>query len=159
MNGCDCWGPDGRLDTNIDQFEKCHISMSYASFFIIWHLMSYDAYDIEIWRKSNWSILVSKRSSGPQQSHPFICCWLENCFKIWKLKNASEIFSLYKFWKSFVFLAELKVVCGNSKIPWKILELWISFCFTIRNDRTICKNVLGILGKSRTPYSAYINRW
>ena len=26
------------------------------------------AYDIEIWRQSKWSILVSKQPSGPQQS-------------------------------------------------------------------------------------------
>ena len=62
MNGCDCWCPDGRLDTNIDQFEKCHISITYASFFIIWHLMSYDAYDIEIWHSQfGWSWCLNDR--------------------------------------------------------------------------------------------------
>ena len=105
MNVCDCWGPDGHLDTKIDKFDLCHIYMSYASYVIIWHLMSYDAYDIEIWQKSNWSILVSKRPSGPQQSHPIIRFWLNNSLKIIKWKNAWEIFSRYKFWKSFVFLA------------------------------------------------------
>jgi hypothetical protein len=25
MNGCDCWGPDDRLDTKINQFDFCHI--------------------------------------------------------------------------------------------------------------------------------------
>ena len=35
MNGCDCIGPDGHLDTKIDEFDLCHISMSYASFVII----------------------------------------------------------------------------------------------------------------------------
>jgi hypothetical protein len=49
MNGCDCWGPDGRLDTKIGKFDLCHISISYASYVIIWHIMTYDAYDIEIW--------------------------------------------------------------------------------------------------------------
>jgi hypothetical protein len=53
-----------------------------------------------------WLILVSKRPSGPQQSHPFIWFWLKNCLKIKKIKNASTFFSLYKFWKSFVFLTE-----------------------------------------------------
>ena len=48
MNGCDCWGPDGRLDTKIDQIDLCHISMSYASYDIICHIMTYDIYDIEI---------------------------------------------------------------------------------------------------------------
>jgi hypothetical protein len=51
MNGCDCWGPDGRLDTKIYQID---LSMSHASFIIIWHFMSYDAYDVKIWHKSIW---------------------------------------------------------------------------------------------------------
>ena len=72
MNGCDCWGSDGRLDTKIDQYDWCHIYMSYATYVIIYHIMTYDAYDIEIWHRSYWSILVSKRPSEPQQSHPFI---------------------------------------------------------------------------------------
>jgi hypothetical protein len=25
MKGCDCWGPEGRLDTNIDQMDLCYI--------------------------------------------------------------------------------------------------------------------------------------
>ena len=86
MNRSDCWGPDSRLDTKIDQIDLCHISMSYASYDIICHILTYDAYDIEIWHKSNWSILVSKRPSGPQQSHTFIRFWLENLIKVKKLK-------------------------------------------------------------------------
>ena len=86
MNVCDCWGPDGRLDTKIDQFDLCHISMSYASYVKIWHIMSYDAYDIEIWHKSIWSILVSKRLSGPQQSLLFIRFWQTNLIKLKQLK-------------------------------------------------------------------------
>ena len=38
MNGCDCFGPDGRLDTK----------MSYASYDIKCYIMMNDAYDIEI---------------------------------------------------------------------------------------------------------------
>jgi hypothetical protein len=48
MNGCDCWGPDGRLDTKIYQFDLRHISMSNASYDIKCHIMKNDAYDIEI---------------------------------------------------------------------------------------------------------------
>ena len=44
--GCNCRGPDGRLDTKIDKFDICHIYMSYASYVIIWHIMTYDASDI-----------------------------------------------------------------------------------------------------------------
>ena len=106
---CDCWSPEGRLDTKIDKFDLCHISMSYASYVIICHIMTYDAYEIEIWHKSNLSILVSKRPSGPQQSHPFIRFWLKKNWKEKKLKNVLEIFSLYKFFKSFVFSAEFSV--------------------------------------------------
>ena len=115
MDGCDCWGPDGRLDTKIDQIDLCHISMSYASFGIIWHFMSYDAYDIEIWRKSIWLILVSERPSGPQQSHLLIRFCLKNCLKMKKMKNAWEFFSLYKFWKSFVFSAETIMKSGHRR--------------------------------------------
>ena len=46
--GCECWGPDDRLDNNIGRTEICHISMSYAPFDIIWHYMSYNVFDIGI---------------------------------------------------------------------------------------------------------------
>ena len=112
MIRCDCWGPAGRLDTKISQIDSCHIYMSYASYDIKCHIMMNYAYDIEIWHKSIWSSLVSKWPSGPHQSHLFIRFGLTNCLKIKKLKNASEIFSLYKFWKSFVFSGELDVKFG-----------------------------------------------
>ena len=89
--------------------------MTYASYDIKCHIMTNDAYDIEIWHKSIWSILVSKRPSGPQQSHPFIRFCLKNCLIIKKLKNASEFFSLYKFWKSFVFLTETVMKSGHRR--------------------------------------------
>ena len=108
IDGCDCWGPDSRLDTKVVQIDLCHICMSYASYDIKCHIMTNDAYDIETWLKSIWSILVSKWLSGPQQSHPSIRIGLKNCLKK-KIENASEFFSLYKFWKSFVFSAKLKV--------------------------------------------------
>jgi hypothetical protein len=83
--------------------------MSYASYVIICHIMTYDAYEIEIWHKSNLSILVSKWLSGPQQSHPFILFWLNKTLKRKIIEIALKIFSLYKFWKSFVFSAEFSV--------------------------------------------------
>jgi hypothetical protein len=97
MNRHDCWGPDGRLDTNINEIDFCHILMSYASFVIIWHLMSYDAYDINIWHKSIWLFLVSKRPSGPQQSSLFIRFWLNIFIKIEKLKYATKNFPFIDF--------------------------------------------------------------
>jgi hypothetical protein len=48
MNKCDCCGPDGRLDTKIDQIDFSHISMSYASYDIIRHIMTYDPYENDI---------------------------------------------------------------------------------------------------------------
>ena len=35
-------------DSKIDQIDKCRICMSYASYDIKCHIMTYDAYDIEI---------------------------------------------------------------------------------------------------------------
>ena len=48
MNGCACRGSDARLDTKISQIDISHISMSYASYDIKCHIMTNDAYDIEI---------------------------------------------------------------------------------------------------------------
>jgi hypothetical protein len=115
MDGCDCWGPESRLDTKIDQIDLCHISMSYASFGIVWHFMSYGAYDIEIWRKSIRLILVSERPSGPQQSHLLIRFCLKNCLKTKNMKKTSEFFPLYKFWKSFVFSAKTVMKSGHRR--------------------------------------------
>jgi hypothetical protein len=70
------------------------------------HMKSNDAYNIKIGHRSIWPILVSKEASGPQQSHLCIRFWLNNCFKIQKLKSWFGIFFLYKFWESFVFLAQ-----------------------------------------------------
>jgi hypothetical protein len=69
-------------DSKIDQIDKCRIFMSYASYDIKCHIMTYDAYDIEISHESIWSILVSKRPSGPQQSQIFIRFCITNCFKL-----------------------------------------------------------------------------
>jgi hypothetical protein len=83
MNGWDYCGPDGRLDTKINQINLFHISMSYD---INCHIMTNDAYDIEISHQSIWSNLVSKRPYGPQQTHPFIRFWLTNCLEINQIK-------------------------------------------------------------------------
>ena len=70
--------PDGRLDTNIHIFDLCHIYMSYLSYVIISHIMTYYTCDMEIGHKSNLLILVFKRLSGSQQTHPFIQFLLKN---------------------------------------------------------------------------------
>ena len=51
---CDCCVPDGCFDTKIDKNDKCHIFMTYASYVIKCHIMTFD---IKIWHKSIWSIL------------------------------------------------------------------------------------------------------
>ena len=81
----------------------------------IWQI--YDRYMTYIWHKSIWSILVFKGPSGPQQSHPFIRFWPTNWIKLKKRKYVSEIFSLYKFLKSFVFSAIFKFHFDVPKWP------------------------------------------
>jgi hypothetical protein len=48
MDGRDCCGQDGHLDTHIDQIDVCHNFMSYASYDLKCHIMTNDVYDIEI---------------------------------------------------------------------------------------------------------------
>jgi hypothetical protein len=76
MNGCDCWGPDCRLDTLIDQIDLRHI---------------YDIYDIY-------------GLSGPQLSQLYIRFGPTNLINLKKDEISVDIFSLYKFWKSCIFV-------------------------------------------------------
>ena len=122
--------------------------MSYALFDIKCHLMSNDAYDIKIWCFSIWPILVSKEASGPQQSHLVIRFWLKNCVNIKKLKSWSAIFSHYKFWESFVFLAFFQVKRGNPKtLPFK--KIFVILCpeLAIQWDKGGKQIVSKVLGK------------
>ena len=48
MQGCDSKSPDGHFDTKIDNIEIHHILMSYTSYVIKCHIMTYDAYDIQL---------------------------------------------------------------------------------------------------------------
>ena len=47
------------FNTKVDQIDLCHIYMSYASYDMKCHIMTNDAYDIEIWHRSIWSILAN----------------------------------------------------------------------------------------------------
>jgi hypothetical protein len=137
IDGCDCWGSDGRLDTKNNHIDLCHIFMLYSSYDIICHIMKNDAYDIEIWHKAIWSILVSKQPAGPQQLHLFSQFWLINSLQIKNGKTRLEIFSLYKFWKSFVFFAKTKIGAVFSILVkscfWKTFLVYISI---INNNTT-----------------------
>jgi hypothetical protein len=84
--------------------------------------MTYDAYDIEIWYKSIRPILVCKRPSGPQQSHPSIQFWLKNSKKIKMKKNASEIFTYQKGLGSKILFCEMFLKLNfTSKYIWGII--------------------------------------
>jgi hypothetical protein len=88
-----------------------HISYFNVIFVIIWHFMSYDAYDIEICHKSYWSSLVSKWPSGPRQAHPFIGFWLNNCLKIKPMENCVTVHFYLSKWPQIkkVDLREKKI--------------------------------------------------
>ena len=60
------WGPDSSLDTKLSEFELSHNFLSYASYDIKWHKMSYGAYDRKIWQNSISSNILSKEPFGPQ---------------------------------------------------------------------------------------------
>ena len=97
------WGLDAALETKIGQINSCHIFMSYASNDIKCHIMTNDAYVIEIWCKSIWSILVSKEAAGPHKSHQLIRFGQTNCFKI-KIKVCRNLFTFINLNFIFVFL-------------------------------------------------------
>ena len=91
---------------------------------VIWchmcHLMSNDAYDIKILHKSIWLILVSKEALGPQLHNLWLRFDLRNCFKMKWLKSAYGTFFLYKFWKSFVFLAHPAKTENDAGKLWEL---------------------------------------
>ena len=70
--GCFVWGP-GPGST-------AHIFMSYAPYDIKCHIMTNYAYDIEIWHKSIWSILVSKAVSAIVTVDPFVVITTKGLF-------------------------------------------------------------------------------
>ena len=110
MRFSSCVGPDGHLPTKVNQIDLCHISVSYVSFVLIWHLMSYDAYDKEISYQSIWLILVSKRLSGPQQFHPFIQFWARNFFKFKKYEKAWNFWPIINFENPLSFWPNFKSI-------------------------------------------------
>ena len=123
-----------------------HMSYSYVICVICHNLTYYDIWCI--WHMnmtcSIWSILVSKRPSEPQQSHPLIRFQWKNVLKLNKMKNVPRVFSLYTFRASFVFLAlkrwswrqhfpkalRLEIyVFGNLRVHrmgsgWLLIQIW-----------------------------------
>ena len=120
---------------------------------VIWrhlrHLMSNDAYDIKIWHKSIWPILVSKEASGSQQFHTLIWFWLENCFKINKLKIKKNHFFLYEFWK---ILCIIEVQFQKVKCCRKTLKIMEMHFFTLNNDIFSGQQVWATFVEIGSPY-------
>ena len=83
--------------------------MSYVSFDIICHLCHMTVMTSTIWHESIKSILVSKWASEPQESSQGIRFCLKNYIKWKKMNNPLKIVFLYRFLKSFVFLAEMAI--------------------------------------------------
>ena len=91
-------------------------------------LLSFVSYDIndrlchmtrmtdDIWHKWHMSIWVSKEPPGPQQLSLWLQIWPNYYFWSYNLKIPPSDFSLYKFWKSFVYLAISKIKRGNLNI-------------------------------------------
>jgi hypothetical protein len=96
IDRCDCLGSDGYLDTKIYQIDLCHIFMSYASYDIKCHIMTYDAYDIEIWHKSIWPTVWTSAITP-------INLMLAKKY----VKNVSEIFPFINFENILYFRSTL----------------------------------------------------
>jgi hypothetical protein len=102
-----------RLDSCISDPQQEFLWFLGSKTWGMFYFQTFDlSYDIYIWHKSIWLSLVSKRPSGPQQSHLFIRFWLNNCLKIKKLKNALNNFPFINSENPLYFLAKLEVKCG-----------------------------------------------
>jgi ABC-type multidrug transport system fused ATPase/permease subunit len=69
---------------NLDKYSDLDLEVEEGSANLSHHM----TYDISKY----WLILVSKRPSGPQHSHPLIRFWLNNCLKIKKYKKCVSNF-------------------------------------------------------------------
>ena len=72
ISGCNPCGPEASLDTKIGHIDLYLILKLYVLFDIKCHLISHEAYDIIIWHKLIWLIMVSKEASVPQELHPLL---------------------------------------------------------------------------------------
>ena len=93
---------------------------------VIWchtcHLLSNDAYDIKLWHKSIWPILVSKEATWPQWSHLLIHFAVQNnCFKIKKNDNRKN--RIFPLW-FFKILCIIEVESQKVKCCRKIWKSW-----------------------------------
>ena len=83
-----------------------------------------------IWHKSIWLILVSKRQSGPQQSHPFIVLWLFVSEMFLKFNFTARYIWARIIWdgikshRAIIFIPRKIDVLYCSLLP----QLWIKSC-------------------------------
>jgi hypothetical protein len=107
-----------------------------------WSQNRMNAYDIKTWHNAIRSTLVSKQPFGPQQSHPFMRFWLNDC-----LRNKNWTCFPLIFWKSFVFFANKSISLGGPSSMILEISFGVSF-HTIKIDQKLCtfeiKNQIGI---------------
>jgi hypothetical protein len=116
-----------------------------ASYNIKCHIMTNDAYGIELWQNLIWSILVSKRSSGPQQSHTIIKFGLQLCLKI---KKSKKKFTFINFSKPLYFWP--KQCC---QFFWCF---WFPRPYTrVENSSQTCNSNLTIFGPPIAMYECW----
>ena len=111
----------------IVQIGLCHILMPYASFVIIWHLMSNDAYDTKMWQHSIWPILVSNKPCQTQQWQQLIIFWLKKCIKIVKLTKVSIYFP-FMISKNPLFQPKVRWNCPHHDTKNKLCPLKSLIC-------------------------------
>ena len=115
----------------------------------IHHLMSNCAYDIKIFHKSIWLILVSKEAWGPQWSNLLVHFWLTNCFKLKKMIIRKIGFFLYEFWQILCIIEVIfqKVKCCRKTLKTKVLHFLI-----LNTDILLGQKVLATSGEVGSPY-------
>ena len=113
----DYWVPYASLDTNIDIFDWCHIFDVICVICVKCHLISNDTYDIKIWCKSIWPILVSNEGSGLQHWQPMffhILCSFP--FAYYKTPDAEVMICRFRV----IWFHSTNWTDSNLNIFWKV---------------------------------------
>ena len=108
----------------------------------IWPLWPYYVYGHSCHNRHSWSwplIWVSKEASGPKDWSFWSWFCRINDFEGQNIKSNSEIFFLYKFWKSFVFLVNKQRFWGStSHDPSALKFMFLESVGTIEWDPPGC---------------------
>ena len=139
------WGPDASLDTHIKSLDQLW------RLWQLWPLWPYchsGHSDIDV---ALPLILVSKEASWPKEYSLWRRFCLNNYFEGQKLKNCAEIFVLYKFWKSFVFLVNKQRFWGStSHYPSALKFMFLESVGTTEQEKNT--------GKEQWPPAAHVER-